>query len=84
MDPSASCVNCQPQSQFCPEHGGVEQTNHDFEAKLHAKNQKGLRQVIVNFTPSFVQSYSTFVYSILTMLKQMGKKQLCRYFQPII
>lgn len=52
MDPSASCTNCrQAEGRICAEHGGRD-VRHDIEVMIHAKNQKGLRRVIVNFTPS--------------------------------
>lgn len=52
MDPSAGCTNCRlAEGHLCDDHGGAD-ANHDIEVMIHAKNQKGFRRVIVNFTPS--------------------------------
>lgn len=37
----------------CSDHGGEEQSNDDLEMMIHNENQKGLRYVIINFTPSY-------------------------------
>ncbi|KAJ5265207.1 uncharacterized protein N7525_007401 [Penicillium rubens] len=63
MDPSGTCANCQAAGQPCSEHNGKFETNRNLEVMIHAKNQKGLRRVIVNFTPS--ATMGTGIVSIL-------------------
>ncbi|KAJ5345878.1 C4-dicarboxylate transporter/malic acid transport protein [Penicillium brevicompactum] len=50
----------------CSDHGGEEQSNDDLEMMIHNENQKGLRYVIINFTPSwFSATMGTGIVSIL-------------------
>lgn len=71
MSSSAPCTNFQTIGHRCSDHGGREQSDHDLEMMIHNENQKGLRYVIVNFTPSYVEQLSDM--NIANHPEQMGK-----------
>lgn len=43
------------------DHAGREEANRDLEVMIHAENEKGLRRIIINFTPSYVQYLPPFM-----------------------